>query len=101
MSIKSFLMKSALRAKGVDKDQAEAIAKEMESNPELMGAMKSLEDNKEVKELFEKMQKEMDEYKKNGMADMYAMAMVSEKYKADIVKHREALMPLMQLMMKK
>ena len=55
----------------------------------------------EEHDLNEKMQKEMDEYKKNGMADMYAMAMVSEKYKADIVKHREALMPLMQLMMKK
>ncbi|MEI6022547.1 MAG: hypothetical protein WCQ32_01760 [bacterium] len=101
MSIKSFLMKSALRAKGVDKEQAEAIAAEIEKNPEVMSALKSLEDNKEVKELFEKMQKEMDEYKKNGMADMYAMAMVSEKYKADIVKHRDALMPLMQLMMKK
>lgn len=94
-------MKSALRAKGVDKEQAEAIAAEIEKNPEVMSALKSLEDNKEVKELFEKMQKEMDEYKKNGMADMYAMAMVSEKYKADIVKHRDALMPLMQLMMKK
>ena len=57
MSIKSFLMKSALRAKGVDKEQAEAIAAEIEKNPEVMSALKSLEDNKEVKELFEKMQK--------------------------------------------
>lgn len=100
MSIKSFLMKTALRAKGVDKAQAEEIARQIEANPEIMQAMKGLEGNKEVKELFEKMQKEMDEYKKQGMAEMYAMAMISEKYKADIVKHRDALMPLMQLMMK-
>lgn len=98
MSIKSFFIKKTLQMKGVPKDQAENIAKEISENPELMKSLKTLEDNKEVKELFEKIQKEIEEKKKSGMAEMYAAVSVMEKYKSQIAKHRDELAPLMKLM---
>jgi hypothetical protein len=49
MGFKSFITKTALRAKGVSKDEAERIAAELEAHPEIVDAMKKLEDNKEVK----------------------------------------------------
>ena len=79
---------------------AERISAQIEANPDLMDKMKALEDNKEVKGLFEKIQKEVEEKKKEGMNEMYAGVLVAGKYKAEIAKHREALAPLMQLMMK-
>ena len=98
MSIKSFLIKKTLQMKGVSKDQAEAIAKQLSDNPELAQNLKALESNKEVKELFEAIQKEIEEKKKSGMQEMYAAVSVMEKYKSQIAKHREELAPLMQLM---
>ena len=99
MGIKSFLIKKALQAKGVSKDQAEMIADKLANNPELATQLKALEDNKEVKELFEKIQKEIEEKKKGGMPEQYAMMNVMMQYKAEIAKHQEELAPLMQLMM--
>ncbi len=98
MSIKSFLIKKALQAKGVSKDQAEAIAEKLSSNPALAEKLKKLEENKELKDLFENIQKETEEKKKTGMPEQYAMMAVMTKYKAQITKHREDLMPLMELL---
>ena len=100
MSIKSFLTKKALQMKGVSAEQAESIAKQIENNPELVDAMKALESNKEVKDLFEKIQKEVDEKKKAGTPEMYASVLVMGKYKAEITKHRAILEPIMRLMQK-
>ncbi len=98
MGIKSFLMKKTLQMKGMSKEQAESIAKELADNPELASSLKALESNTEVKELFESIQKEIEEKKKNGMQEMYAAVQVMEKYKSQIVKHRADLEPLMRLM---
>lgn len=98
MSIKSFFIKKALQAKGVSKDQAELIAEKISADPALAAKLKTLQENKEVKELFEKIQKEMEEKTKGGMPEQYAMMAVMTKYKAEIAKHRDELMPLMELM---
>ncbi|MEI6316356.1 MAG: hypothetical protein WCO65_01350 [bacterium] len=98
MSIKTFLIKKALQAKGVSKDQAEQIADQLVSNPELAEKLKKLEENKELKELFENIQKEIEEKKKSGTPEQYAMMAVMTKYKDKITKHREDLMPLLQLL---
>lgn len=100
MSFKSFLIKKTLQLKGVDASQAETIASEIEKNPELMNQLKELEKNTEIKTLLESIQKEIEEKKKTGMADAYAMVMVMEKYKSDIAKHRAELEPFMRLLMK-
>ena len=100
MSFKSFLLKKTLQLKGVDAAQAEQIAAEIEKNPEMVESLKRLEENKEVKVLLENIQKDMEEKKKAGMADMYAMAMIMEKYKSEITKHRAELEPFMRLLMK-
>ncbi len=100
MGFKSFLMKKTLQMKGVSKDQAESIVEEFEKNPQLAAALKTLEENKEVKVLFEKIQKEIEEKKKAGMNDMYAAVQVMGKYKSEIAKYRDELAPLMQLMQK-
>ncbi len=98
MSIKSFLTKKALQMKGVSAEQAENIAKQIDNNPELVAAMKALDSNKEVKELFEKIQKEVQEKTKSGTPDVYASVLVMGKYKSEIAKHRTVLEPLMRLM---
>ncbi len=98
MSIKSFLIKKTLQAKGMSKEQAEKIAKEMSENPDLVASLKGLEDNKEVKALFDKVQKEMEEKKKAGMDERLAMTLIMGKYKSEIAKHRHELEPLMRLM---
>jgi len=100
MGIKSFITKKALQMKGVSSDQADKIVKQLDENPELAGSLKALEGNKEVKELFEKITKEIDEKKKGGLGEQYAAVLVMGKYKAEIMKHREALEPLMGLMQK-
>lgn len=100
MSIKSFLMKSALRMKGVSKEQADALAEKFEKNPELMNSIKKMEDNPELKALIEKIQKEIEEKTKAGTDQMYASILVMGKYKAEIAKYREELAPLMSLMQK-
>jgi len=72
MGFKSFITKKALQMKGVSADQAEEIAKKLEENPEMVESMKSLEGNKEVKALFDKITKEIEEKKKGGLAEQYA-----------------------------
>lgn len=99
MGFKSFLIKKTLQAKGVSKDQATMIADKISANPELAGKLKTLQENKKVKDLFEKIQKETEEKKKSGMPEQYAMMAVMTKYKAEITKYREELAPLMELMM--
>lgn len=86
--------------KGVSADKAEEIAEQLDKNPEMVKSMKALESNKEVKALFEKITKEIEEKKKGGLGEQYAAVLVMGKYKAEIVKHREALAPLMGLMQK-
>ena len=86
--------------KGVSAEQAEQIAKQLEENPEIAESLKALESNKEVKELFEKITSEIEEKKKAGTSEQYAAILVMNKYKAQIMKHREALAPLMNLMQK-
>ena len=85
--------------KGVSKDKAEQIAKQLEENPEIVNQMKALESNKEVKELFEKITKEIEE-KKKTMGEDYAAVLVMGKYKSQIAKHRDALAPLLSLLQK-
>lgn len=96
--LKKFLMKQALKFKGIPKEQADHIAKMLDENPELMQTMKKLEDNKELKTLFEKIQKETEEKISNGMDATMAQMGVMMKYKNDIAKYQEELMPLFQLM---
>jgi len=100
MGFKSFITKKALQMKGVSADQADKIAKQLEDNPEIAKSLKTLESNKEVKELFEKITKEIEEKKKGGLDEQYAAVLVMSKYKAEVMKHREALAPLMNLMQK-
>ena len=100
MGFKSFITKKALQMKGVSADQAEEIAKKLEENPEMVASMKSLEDNKEVKALFDKITKEIEEKKKGGLAEQYAAVLVMGKYKNEIMKYREELEPLLRLMQK-
>lgn len=91
-------MKKALQMKGVKGDQADQILKQIEANPQLAESLKALEGNKEVKALFDKIQKEIEEKKKSGTPDEYAMVLVMGKYKSEIAKYRNELQPLMQLM---
>ncbi len=98
MGLKSFFIKKTLQMKGVPKEQAEQIAQQLSDNPELAQSLKALESNPEVKELFENIQKDIEEKKKGGMNEMYAAVSVMEKYKAQIAKHRDELAPLMKLM---
>jgi cell fate (sporulation/competence/biofilm development) regulator YlbF (YheA/YmcA/DUF963 family) len=100
MGFKSYITKKVLQMKGMSKEQAEKMAKQLDENPEIANSLKALEGNKEVKELFEKITKEIEEKKKAGTAEQYAAILVMNKYKAEIMKHREALAPLMSLMQK-
>jgi hypothetical protein len=98
MSIKSYLIKKTLQMKGVDGDQAEKIAEQLSNNPEIAASLKTLESNKEVKTLFENITKEIEEKKKTGLGEQLAAVLVMKKYRAEIMKHRAALEPLMGLM---
>jgi len=100
MGFKSFITKKALQMKGVSSSQATKIAKQLDENPEIAQALKELEGNKEVKELFEKITKEIEEKKKGGLDEQYAAVLVMGKYKSEIAKYREVLAPLMSLLQK-
>ncbi len=100
MSIKSFIIKKALQMKGMSGEQAEEIAKKLEENPQIADSLKALESNKEVKELFENIQKEVKEKIASGTPEMYASVLVMGKYKDQITKHRDILEPIMRLMQK-
>ncbi len=79
-------------------EQADHVAKMLDENPELMQTMKKLEENKELKTLFENIQKETEEKIKNGMDATMAQMGVMMKYKAQIAKYQDELMPLFQMM---
>jgi hypothetical protein len=98
--IKEFLMKQALRMKGMSKEQAEDIAKKISENPELVEVMKQVEANPELKTLMETIQKEIEEKTNAGMDQMMASAGVMMKHKTELAKHRAILEPLMMLMQK-
>ncbi len=100
MGLKSFLIRKAIgsKLKGLPKDQVDNLVKEIENNPEMIKSLKALEDNKEVKSLLEKVQKETEEKIAGGMNAEMAQMSVMMKYKDEFTKHREVLMPLMQLM---
>lgn len=100
MGIKNFLLKQTLKWKGVPADQIDSIADKIESNPEMMEAMKKLGDNKEVVLLMETIQKEIEEKTKGGMDQMMATMNVMMKHKAEFAKHRDVLEPLLGLMQK-
>ncbi len=100
MGIKRFITKKVLQMKGVSSDKADEIAAQLEANPEIAESLKALESNKEVKELFEKITKEIEEKKKGGLGEQYAAVLVMGKYKAEIMKHRDALAPLMNVIQK-
>ncbi len=100
MGLKSFLIKKAIgsKLKGVPKDQVDQLVSEIENNPEMIKSLKALEENKAVKNLLEKVQKETEEKIKNGMNAEMAQMAVMMKYKDEFIKYREELMPLMHLM---
>lgn len=100
MGLKSFVLKKVLgsKLKGVPEEKIDELVKKIEANPDLAKKLKGLEDNKEVKELLEKIQKETEEKIKGGMNPEMAQMAVMMKYKNDFIKHREALAPLMELM---
>lgn len=100
MGLKSFLIKKAIgsKLKGLPPEQVDNLVKQIEENPEMMKSLKALEDNKEVKSLLENVQKETEEKIASGMNAEMAQMAVMMKYKDQFVKHREALIPLMQLM---
>lgn len=100
MGIKSFVLKKVLgsKLKGVPEDQIDAMVKKIEENPDLAKKLKVLEDNKEVKVLLENIQKETEEKIKNGMNPEMAQMSVMMKYKSEFIKHKDDLMPLMELM---
>jgi len=81
MGFKKFITKQALRLKGVSSDKADEIAKQLDENPQLAESL-------------------IEEKKKGGLGEQYAAVLVMGKYKAEIMKHREALAPLMNLMQK-
>lgn len=100
MGFKKFITTQALRMKGMSKEQAGQITKQLEDHPEIAESLKALEGDKEVKALFDKITKEIEEKKKAGTAEQYASILVMNKYKAELMKHREALAPLISLIQK-
>lgn len=100
MGFKSFFIKKVLQMKGMSAEQAEQLAKQLDENPEIAESLKALESNKEVKELFEKITKEIEEKKKGGLNEQYAAVLVMGKYKSEMIKHRDALAPLLNLIQK-
>lgn len=100
MGIKSFFIKKMLKSKlkGVPEDQIDALIKRIEDDPTMMQKMKDLEKNKPVKDLLEKVQKEIEEKVAGGMNPEMAQMAVMMKYQAEFMKHREALEPLAMLM---
>lgn len=100
MGFKKFITKKALQMKGIKGEQAESIAKQLDENPEIIDSLKGLDSNKEVKALFEKITKEIEEKKKGGLDEQYASVLVMSKYKSEIMKYREELEPLIHLIQK-
>ena len=68
MSMKSFLLKKMLKAKGVSDDQIEMISNVMEKNPEL----------------FNKIALEVQEKMKSGKDQMSASMEVMQKYQNEL-----------------
>lgn len=97
---KQFLMKQALKLKGIKGEQADKILDAFEKNPELAETFKKLEANKEVMDLLKKIQSEIEQKTKGGMDETMASMSVMMKYKKEVQEHQEELLPLMQLMQK-
>lgn len=98
MGFKKFVMKQALRMKGVSSAQADIIAEKVSENPELAESLKKMEANPEIKALLKKIQDEIEAKKKAGMPEMYAAVQVMGKYKSQIAKYQTELAPLMGLL---
>lgn len=100
MSIKTFFIKQALRLKGISSDQAEEMAKKMEQNPELLSKMKKMQENKELMEIMNTISAKVDEKVKQGMDQMMATMLVMKDHASVLEKHKEELMPFLELMQK-
>jgi hypothetical protein len=101
MSIKKFFLKQALKWKGgVSGDQAEKMAEMFDKNPEMVSALKTIEDNPEIKSLFEKIQKDMEEQVKKGAHESILAQTIMIKYQKELAKYGPELMPLFQMMQK-
>lgn len=99
--IKKFLLKQALKWKGgVSGDQADQIADMIDKNPELLQAMKKIEDNPELKKLFETIQKEIEEHVKKGGNEAMLSQVIMQKYQHKLAQYGSDLMPLFQIMQK-
>lgn len=91
-------MKQALRLKGMPKEQAEAVAKQLSEHPELAEVLKKIEADPNLKILLEKIQKEIEVKTASGVDQTMAAAGVMMKYKNELAQHRDMLEPLMMLM---
>lgn len=101
MSIKKFFLKQALKWKGgVSGDQADKIAEMFDKNPEMVDALKKIEDNPELKKLFEKIQADMAEQVKKGAHESILAQTIMLKYQKDLAKYGPELVPLFTLMQK-
>ena len=99
--IKKFLLKQVLKWKGgVSGEQADQIAEMLDKNPELLQAMKKIEDNPELKKLFETIQKEVEEHTKKGGNEAILSQVIMQKYQHKLAKYGSDLMPLFQIMQK-
>lgn len=99
--LKRFLIKQALKLKGgMSGKQADQIAEMLEKNPELLQAMKKIEDNPELKKLFEMIQKEVEEHVKKGGNEAILSQVIMQKYQHKLAKYGPELMPLFQIMQK-
>jgi hypothetical protein len=101
MSIKKFFLKQALKWKGgVSGDQAEKMAEMFDKNPEMVDALKKIEDNPELKKLFEKIQADIEEQVKKGAHESILQQTIMRKYQPQLMKYGPDLMPLFEMMQK-
>ena len=99
--IKKFLLKQALKWKGgMSGEQADKVAEMFDKNPELLQAMKKIEDNPELKKLFETIQKEIEEHVKKGGNEAVLSQVIMQKYQHKLAQYGSDLMPLFQVMQK-
>jgi hypothetical protein len=62
--------------------------------------MKKIEDNPELKKLFETIQKEVEEHTKKGGNEAILSQVIMQKYQHKLAKYGSDLMPLFQIMQK-
>lgn len=100
MSIKTFIIKNALKLKGVPKEQVDLMVEKIEQNPDLVNKLKHLQENKELMAILEKIQKATEEKTKQGMDQMMATMLVMKEYAREIEPYKNDLLPLMSLIQK-